>query len=180
MPTKHIADERLVELIRTGQHELYAQIIKRYQAKLIRYVEYLITDSALSSDAVQESLSKAYINLHGFNTQKKFSSWIYRIAHNEAMSIIKKYRLHQDLELASELSDQQINIEEDFVRKESIAQVKRCLGQIPLLYREPLSLFYLEEKSYQEISDILHIPIGTVGTRINRAKIIAKKICQNQ
>jgi RNA polymerase sigma-70 factor (ECF subfamily) len=49
---------------------------------------------------------------------------------------------------------------------------------MPLIYREPLSLFFIEEKSYEEISDILRIPTGTVGTRINRAKLILKKICQ--
>jgi len=49
---------------------------------------------------------------------------------------------------------------------------------MPIIYKEPLSLFYLEEKSYEEISDILRIPIGTVGTRVNRAKVIMKKLCQ--
>jgi len=180
MPTNNIADEQLVELIRAGQVELYAQIIKRYQAKLIRYVEYLIGDTALSNDAVQESLTKAYINLHGFNTKKKFSSWLYRIAHNEAMNVIKKYRLHQNLSQIATLADDQTDVEEAFIKKETVQQAKVCLRQIPLLYREPLSLFYLEEKSYQEISDILQVPIGTVGTRINRAKVIARRICQKK
>ena len=58
--------------------------------------------------------------------------------------------------------------------------VKKCLEEIPLLYREPLSLYFLEDKTYGEISDILRIPIGTVGTRINRAKIIMKQKCQRK
>ena len=49
---------------------------------------------------------------------------------------------------------------------------------MPVIYKEPLSLFYLEEKSYEEISDILRIPMGTVGTRVNRGKILMKKLCQ--
>ncbi|MDD5681358.1 MAG: sigma factor-like helix-turn-helix DNA-binding protein, partial [Candidatus Omnitrophica bacterium] len=54
----------------------------------------------------------------------------------------------------------------------------KCLNKMSIIYKEPLSLYYLEEKSYEEISDILRIPIGTVGTRINRAKGLMKKICQ--
>lgn len=74
--------------------------------------------------------------------------------------------------------DSGIDLEDDFIRSELINRTQHCLAQMPLLYKEPLSLFYLEEKSYEEISDILRIPIGTVGTRVNRAKGIMKKLCQ--
>jgi RNA polymerase sigma-70 factor (ECF subfamily) len=83
------------------------------------------------------------------------------------------------LELASNIADRS-DIEAALIEKELISYVRRCVKQVPLLYREPLSLFFLEEKSYQEISDILQIPSSTVGTRIKRAKIIIKHLCQNQ
>ena len=70
------------------------------------------------------------------------------------------------------------NIEEEYFKKEITAEVAICLDKIPLKYSEVLSLYYLEEKSYDEISDILRLPIGTVGTRINRGKLIIKKICK--
>ena len=70
------------------------------------------------------------------------------------------------------------DIEDDFQEKEIKENVERCLKEISLLYSEPLSLYYIDEKSYEEISDILRIPMGTVAIRISRAKKLMKKICQ--
>ena len=76
--------------------------------------------------------------------------------------------------------DSGVDIEDDFIKAELIKHAHHCLDQMPIIYKEPLSLFYLEEKSYGEISDILRIPVGTVGTRVNRAKGIMKKLCQKK
>jgi RNA polymerase sigma-70 factor (ECF subfamily) len=70
------------------------------------------------------------------------------------------------------------NIEEDLIKCETKIQVEKCLKEIPLLYSEPLSLYYIDNKSYEEISDILRIPMGTVAIRISRAKKLMKNICQ--
>ena len=88
-----LSDEEIVEHIRKSDRELYSIIIKRYQEKLLRYANNLIKNEDKSRDAVQESFIKAFINLESFNTKKKFSSWIYRIVHNETLNIIKKYKL---------------------------------------------------------------------------------------
>lgn len=172
-----ITDEELVELVRSKDKELYAEIIKRYQKKLMRYVINITQDEDKAADIVQNTFIKAYINLNGFNIKKKFSSWIYRIAHNEAINLLNKYKkqlsLNQDMDL-----DSGISLEDRLIEKELKNRAHFCLGQIPLHYREPLSLYFLEEKSYEEISDILRIPVNTVGTRINRAKILMRKICQ--
>jgi RNA polymerase sigma-70 factor (ECF subfamily) len=74
--------------------------------------------------------------------------------------------------------DSGINIEDELIKKEMIEKTHNCLTSMPLLYKEPLSLFYLDEKTYEEISDILRIPVNTVGTRISRAKSIMKKLCE--
>jgi len=176
---KIIPDEKLVEKICLEDKELYAQIIRRYEKKLIKYANYLLADQQKAVDIVQEAFIKAFINLNSFNTKKKFSSWIYRIVHNQAVNLIKKYRKEVPLKKDYTLKSDQ-DIEEEYSQKEIVEKVKNCLKQIPLIYSEPLALFFLEEKSYGEISDILKIPTGTVATRINRAKIILKKICQNK
>ena len=172
-----LSDEKIVEIVRTKNKEEYAEIIKRYQAKLMRYAGYIMGDENKGADVVQEGFIKAYINLNGFNTKKKFSSWIYRIVHNEAMNMLSKDKKQQPIDDHSEF-DSGINLEDEFIKKELVSHAHHCLGQMPVIYKEPLSLFYLEEKSYEEISDILRIPIGTVGTRVNRAKGMMKKICQ--
>lgn len=174
---KKLTDEEIIEKVRTYNKDLYAVIIDRYQKKLVRYVNNLIKNEDKAIDIVQESFIKAFINLNSFNIEKKFFSWIYRIVHNQAINLAKKYQketpLLEDWDFKSD-----DDIEKDFEEKETIEKVENCLKEIPLLYSEPLSLYYIDEKSYEEISDILRIPMGTVAVRINRAKKIMKKICQ--
>ncbi len=173
----NLTDEEVVKKVIESDHELYAIIIERYQDKLLRYTYNLIRDSEKSKDSVQETFIRAYTNLNIFNTQKKFSSWIYRIAHNQAINIAKKN--HREIQLLDDLDfESPENIEENFDQEKDVERINLCLKDIPILYREPLSLYYIEEKTYQEISDILRIPMGTVATRINRAKKIMKNICQ--
>lgn len=172
-----LSDEEVIKKVRTSNRNLYALIIDRYQKKLIRYAYNLIKNEEKAIDVVQESFIKAFVNLNDFDIEKKFSSWIYRIVHNQIINTIKKHQreisLSEDLDFQSEE-----DIEKDFEKKEIVEKIEKCLENIPLLYSEPLSLYYLDEKSYEEISDILRIPMGTVATRINRAKKIMKKICK--
>lgn len=170
-------DEQLVALVRSKDKELYRTLMQRYEKKLMNYIRYFVRDELRAADVVQESFIKAYINLQGFNTKKKFSSWIYRIAHNEAMNIINKYRKEVTLDDHFEYTSPG-DIEKEVGIKELQRKAHDCLGAMPMLYAEPLALYFLEEKTYDEISDILRIPMGTVATRINRAKVIMKKICQ--
>jgi RNA polymerase sigma-70 factor (ECF subfamily) len=170
-------DEEIVEKVQNTDKNLYAIIIKRYEKKLLRYAINLIKDEDKAVDIVQTSFIKAFVNLNSFNIKHKFSSWIYQIVHNEALNLIKKYPsetpLLDDVDFKSDE-----NIEENFIKKETKLQVEKCLKEIPLLYSEPLTLYYLEDKTYEEISDILRIPMGTVAIRISRAKKIMKNICQ--
>jgi RNA polymerase sigma-70 factor (ECF subfamily) len=171
------SDEEIIEKVRSGDQELYAIIVQRYQNKLLRYATNLIKDERKAVDVVQESFIKAFINLNGFDLKKKFSSWIYRIVHNEAMNSVKKYKNEILIPDGVDFQSDE-DIENEFEKKEIIAKVEKCLGEMPLLYSEPLTLRYIEEKSYDEISDILRIPMGTVATRMSRAKILMKHICQ--
>jgi RNA polymerase sigma-70 factor (ECF subfamily) len=132
-------------------------------------------DKAL--DITQDAFIKTYVNLNGFNTKKSFSSWIYRILHNEAINSIKKYRREVKMPDDFDAADPR-HFEEDLSREETVKMVRKCLDKIPIKYAEPIALFYLEDKTYEEISDILRIPAGTVGVRINRAKKAMRQTCQ--
>lgn len=174
---KKFSDEQIVDLVRTEDKELYLEIVLRYQKKLLRYAINLIQDKSKAEDAVQESFIKAFVNLNSFNIKMKFSSWIYRIVHNQVMNIFNKSK--RELPLLDNVDfDSGENIELDLSKKEIQERVNKCIDKMSIMYSEPLSLHYIEERSYEEISDILRLPVGTVGTRINRAKIIMKKICQ--
>lgn len=169
-------DEQLVERVRRGDRELYARIIERYQDKLYRYVAYLVRSGEDAKDIVQEVFIKVYVNLNGFDTKKKFSSWIYRIAHNESMNRLVKRKRETAFPEGDRIAGEG-DIEESVSKKEIQEMTQDCLDRMPVKYAEPLALFYLEEKSYEEIGDILHLPMGTVATRISRAKSLMKQIC---
>lgn len=174
-----LTDEEIVKYVLKEDQESFLEIVLRYQDKLLRYARLLTQDEIKSVDVVQNSFIKAFINLNSFNPKLKFSSWLYRIAHNEAINLIIKHKnetsLLDDMDFKS---DEDIEI--DFDKKITQNKVRECLIKIPIKYSEPLELFFIEEKTYEEISDILRLPISTVGTRIKRAKILIKKICQNQ
>jgi RNA polymerase sigma-70 factor (ECF subfamily) len=176
----HQTDEAVVQQVRARDKELYAVIIARYQEKLLRYAAYLVGDADMGADVVQESFIKAYINLNSFDTKKKFSSWMYRIVHNEAMNILKKQKNLHPLTEEHENIAGEVNIEDAFIREELQTMAHDCLQAIPVMYREPAALYYLDDKSYEEISEILRIPVSTVGTRISRAKVQLKRICQRK
>lgn len=176
---EQLSDELLVIEIRTKDKQLFSELVRRYEDKLMRYATYLLHDEQKALDVVQESFIKTYVNLYGFDVQKKFSSWIYRIVHNEAINSVKKFRKEMPIESKVEIISEE-DVESEFDSKEMVEKAHECLGNMPVLYSEPLQLFYLEDKSYEEISDILRIPMGTVATRINRAKGIMKKLCQRK
>lgn len=179
MTLKSLSDEEIVVLVRTKDQELYSELVERYQNKIIKYSAYIVGNKEHARDIAQETFLKAFMNLWGFNPKLKFSSWIYRIAHNESINYIKKHRKEFPTDPES-ISMIDIESNEDPFRnlekKESREIVEECLPKLPVKYREPIALYYLDDKSYEEISDVLRIPTSTVGVRIMRGKKILKSI----
>ncbi len=181
---KNIADEQLVQLSLKDQDCFY-YLMKRYEIKLLRYIKRLTTVSEEEAkDIIQEIFIRVYRNLNGFNHKLKFSSWIYRIAHNEIINQHRKTKLRSaiaplniedEANLIDSINDT-IEIDGAYENLENAERVRKALTELPDKYREILVLRYLEDKSYDEISDILRKPLGTVATQINRAKVSFKKI----
>ena len=176
---KNLSDEKLVGVVRDEDQEFYAELVKRYEERLKRYVNYLIGDRE-ADEVVQETFIKAFVKLKSFDEKRgKFSSWVYRIAHNEAMNKAKKKK-HVSLDFndwLKEVLPGKINVEEEYEKEEEKDGVRKCLGDLDFRYRSVLSLYYLEDKSYDEISEILKIPMGTVGIRLKRGKEKMREIC---
>jgi RNA polymerase sigma-70 factor, ECF subfamily len=169
-------DEEIVKIVQTKDPEAYTHLVERYQTKLVRYVTYLTRDGDLAEDVVQDTFIKGFINIKGFDTQKKFSSWIYRIAHNEAVNKIKRQSRLVSMGDLADIFGSKESIEEEFEKEDTKRILRENLDKISVRYSEPLILHFLEEKSYEEISDILRMPMGTVGTRINRGKKLLKEV----
>lgn len=178
MDPLELSDEQIIEVVRSEDQRLYSEIIKRYQNKLSHYLRKFVYNPDELEDVLQVVFIKTYRNLFNFNTHKKFSSWIYKIAHNEAINHIKKNSANHQISLDKveyQIIDKNLDLDDDFDRALLKEQAESSLSLLKLKYREPLILFYLEQKSYEEISDILRIPRNTVGTLISRGKEILRK-----
>ncbi|PIZ93874.1 MAG: RNA polymerase sigma factor SigW [Candidatus Magasanikbacteria bacterium CG_4_9_14_0_2_um_filter_41_10] len=169
-------DESLA-LLSATDHDAFGALVGRYEQKLYRYVRR-ITDvnHEECEDILQETFLKSYRYLHNFDPSLSFSSWMYRIAHNETISHFRKRSVRPKIireedgntYLQNVAAD--LDITADIDRETLQRQIQDVLDSLGPKYKDVLILRYLEEKSYQEISDILKIPVKTVGTRINRAK----------
>ncbi len=174
------SDEQIVVHVREQDKEVYGHIIRRYHIKLAHYLRKFIHDPDELEDVLQAVFIKAYENLYGFDEKRKFSSWVYRIAHNEAVNHIKKYaRISVSLdEVESILVDEKMNIQKGIDQKLLQQEMEYALVHMKEKYREAIILFFFEQKSYEEMSEILRIPISTVGTLISRGKKQLKHVLE--
>lgn len=171
-------DEELVELS-LNDSEYFFYLSKRYEEKLLRYIMHISKfNREDAEDVLQEVFIKTYYNLNGFDHELKFSSWIYRIAHNETVSAIRKkvarptvYLEEADLEKFGDVFDMVNSIDNSIDRK----VIDAALSKLDEKYREVLILRFLDEKDYVEIADILKKPVSTIGNLILRGKKLFKE-----
>lgn len=172
-------DESIAALVQAGSVKSFDILIERYEGKIKRYAKrFLFKDDA--DDIVQEVFIKAFVNIKSFDTGKKFSSWIYRIAHNEFINAIKKKKSEKlmffDFDLLFPHPAARESADSLVVNNSLRLMLEKCLGGLNAKYREPLVLFYFEDLDYKEIAEILHIPASTVGVRLSRGKAMLKKL----
>jgi len=173
-------DEEIAFGVQKGDVQLFGTLVERYEAKLQRYAKKFLFGYHDSQDVVQDVFLKAFSNIRGFDTNRKFSSWIYRIAHNEFINAIKK-RGHEPLTFfdSDTLFPHPVaaeNVEREIDIKQIQEILNKCLDKLDVKYREPLVLYYFQDLDYLSISEVLHIPVSTVGVRLNRGKIILREI----
>ena len=171
------------EIIAKSREDInyFACLYERYEQRLLRYIFKISqADYEEAKDILQESFIKAWINLNDFDNELKLSSWLYRIVHNETISFCRKKKsfgknnkVNIDENILIAYENEIVN---DFDDEENYILTNDILNSLPLKYKEVLVLKFLERMSYEEVSDVLKIPEGTVATRINRAKKMFKKI----
>lgn len=165
--------------------DYFSCLYDRYEAKMTRYIHRLVAvNQEEAEDILQEAFIKVWRYLNSFESNMKFSSWIYRIVHNEAVSFWRKkksYGKDQQVVLDENLyknePEEGSNPEETAFREMFTHEV---LNLLPLKYKTVLVLRYIEDMSYGDISDVLKMPEGTVATQINRAKKAFAKIANKK
>jgi len=169
-------DAEIIELAK-GNADFFGVLMERYETPLLRYIHRISSfDRDDAEDILQESFIKAYRNLNDFDHDSKFSSWMYRIVRNQTIDVARKRKIRVTVSIdehdLTHILRATTDIEDETARKYDLARINVVVRSLPETYREALILRFLEEKSYEEIMDILHLPKGTVATLISRGKKI--------
>ena len=188
MRTERECDQLLVERVQSGDNQAFDVLVLKYQRRLMRLVSRLVHDPAEAEDVVQETFIKAYRALRHFRGDSAFYTWLYRIGINTAKNFLVTQgrraptSTENDAEQAEAFDDgehlRDINTPESMLASKQIAEtVNAAMDMLPIELRTAIVLREIEGLSYEEISDIMACPIGTVRSRIFRAReVIAEKL----
>tara|TARA_A100001388_G_scaffold218676_1_gene169290 strand:+ start:88 stop:675 length:588 start_codon:yes stop_codon:yes gene_type:complete len=172
-------DEMLISRFQSGDENAYVELVNRYKDKLTNFVFYFLKDEEHSEDIVQETFIRLYEKKHYYKEIAKFSTWIYTIARNLANTELrKKSRIKimylsqmsnhkKDYDLKSSDPELNKNIENEFLMKE----IHAAIDKLPENFKSVIILRDIQGLDYEQISNIIGVPLGTVKSRINRARL---------
>ncbi len=176
-------DEELIARFQNGDEHAYIELVNRYRDRLINFAYRFVNDEEQAEDVVQDTLLKLYTHRHYYRNIAKFSTWIYTIAGNLAKTELRKRKRHKVTNL-SQMGREEREYELPAVETESgqivegqyaEKQIQQAIQTLPLHFRTVIILRDIQELSYEEISNIVDIPLGTVKSRINRARLQLQK-----
>ncbi len=174
------SDEQLAVRVQRGEIGAFAQLVSPYEDKLTRYLRRILRDADDVADTLQDVFIKVYEQIQGFDASQKFSPWIYRIAHNEAVNVIRKRRttplswFDPDVLLPHFIAVEKSDTESERSHMKQILDT--ILEKIDEGYRAILILHYYDEMSYKDIAEVLRIPVSSVGVKIYRGKKMVEKL----
>lgn len=170
-----LTDRELVELAVRQDRDAFSLLLARYREALIAHILKYVSVPEDAEDICQRSLEKAYVNIGKYDSRYAFSTWLYSIAGNEARDHIRKSRnTLSSVPLAPGNEDPDIlagiTPEEEFIVGQAVKNMTSSIAGLPEKYRAVAELRFIQDYSYDEIAVKLGIPIGTVKTRLNRAR----------
>ena len=168
-----------------GDQRAYTELTQRFRAAVFQIVYKIVHDRETANDLVQETFMKAFASLASYRSEFRFSTWLYKIAANCSIDHLRKKRI-QALSLdrqfddknggrSLEVADYSYHPGRDLERKEQRIGIQEAIASLPPKYREVIIYRHKDDKSYEEIAELLGIPIGTVKARIFRARELLKK-----
>jgi len=179
-----LSDVELISRSISGQDDSFEELVRRYQRPIVGYVFRLIGDYDSALDVTQEVFIKVYNSLDRYRSDYKFSTWLYRIAHNAAVDHLRRNSISpQSIETESADGTYQIQFEspvpspeKDREQSEWRAEIKAVIGLLPPAYRELILLRHSQDLSYDEIAGVTGLPLGTVKNRLFRAREMMRDI----
>ena len=183
-------DYELVDRAKANDQRAFARLMEKYRNPLYYHINRIVPDKDMLEDLVQEVFLKAFDNIHTFDTTYAFSTWLYRIATNHSIDYLRKKKLKtlsidqpiqtRDGELTMELPDESSDADDNVIRQERAMVIMDAIAALPPRYEKIIRLRHMEEKSYQEIAEIMDLPLGTVKAHIFRARELLNKFLKDK
>jgi RNA polymerase sigma-70 factor, ECF subfamily len=180
-------DNALVSAYLEGNDDAFRVLVTKYQGKLINYIASLVHDYDLAVDLAQETFIRVFRSADRYRGEYQFSTWVYRIATNLAIDELRRRARKSRFSFRNmiglfqrdgqplPIADRQPSPERTLDGKERIAKLQAAIDSLPQKYRLPFLLKEVEDLSYEEIGEVLQINLGTVKSRIHRAKMLLRE-----
>lgn len=188
-----LSETEIIELCKKGDRDAFNTLVEKYQTQVINIAYSMLSNREDALDAAQEVFVKIYKNIGGFKGKSSLSTWIYRIVSNVCNDILRKRRKNTNVISIStsaqeddenkdfDITDTNPTPEELLELSEQQRVVRMAISELSDEYREIVTLCDIEQLSYDEISQILKCPVGTVKSRLNRARsALKKKLIKNR
>lgn len=184
---KILSDHALIEATKSGDEAAFASIVSRYRGPLTNYLYRFLNDYEEAVDLTQETFVRVYFAIDRYHTDYAFSTYIYRIATNLAISEIRKRKRRTILSLTGlfqidaedtteyQPPDERSLPDQNLIENERDAVIAKAIAALPTKYRVPIILRDIEGKAYDEIAEILELGLGTTKSRISRARGLLKE-----
>ena len=173
---KNLLDEDLARRAGQGDQEAFAELVRRYEKQIFSLAYRLCGDYDEAADLAQEAFLRIYRMLDRFDPEKKFFSWMYRVAHNSCINALNKRPANvipverTEEYMAEDTANTADEPEQNYLNREVRSQIDAAIASLPENYRQVIYLRYIEDLSYQQISEMLNLPVSTVETRLFRGK----------
>ena len=178
-----VADRELVSTAVSGVEGSFEELVRRYQRPISAYVYRMVGNYESALDLTQEIFIKVYNSLERYRAEFKFSTWIYKIAHNSAVDHLRRNATReQSLVLGSDgdqfelpIESSRLSPEQESERRERRGEIETVVRSLPANYRELIVLRHSQDLSYEEIVEVTGLPLGTVKNRLFRAREIMRQ-----
>ena len=175
-------DAQLIDQTLAGRPEAFGELVLKYQDRLFNTIFHVVGHAEDARDVVQEALVQAFIKLETFRRESEFYTWLYRIAFNKAVSHRRRRRPAASMERAKEFANLEPQAKDNdndpvgnLVQKERCCQVRDAIARLGEEYRSVIVLREIDGCCYETIAEVLELPVGTVRSRLHRARIQLKE-----
>lgn len=191
LTTKAVYDFKLVQLaISKGDQKAYAELLTRYRESVYFMMLKMVNNKDDADDLTIEAFGRAFKKLDQYTPNYAFSTWLFKIASNNAIDFLRKKKLNNtismdtknensDYDTSNLVRSNTLDPEEFYIKKQKVEMVRTVIDKLKPKYRELVELFYFQELSHEEISERLNLPIGTIKAQLFRARDFLFELIKN-